>query len=117
MPAQQVMDELGVQMMSWAPFAEGLNDMFSQPELIQLGEQHGKSPAQVMLRWQMQRGIVAIPKSVRSERQQENMDVFDFELGPEDMAIIATMDRRVSSFFAHRDPEAVKRLANMGRNT
>lgn len=111
------MNELGVQMMSWAPFAEGLNDTFSQPELVQLGEKYGKSPAQIMIRWQIQRGIVAIPKSVRPDRQRENMDVFDFELSPEDMEKIAAMDRGVSSFFDHRDPEAVKRLASLGRDT
>lgn len=115
--AQNVMEELGVQMMSWAPFAEGLNDMFNQPELISLGEKHGKSAAQVMLRWQMQRGIVAIPKSVRPERQQENIDIFDFELSDEDMDTIAALDRGVSSFFDHRDPETVKRLSNYLRNT
>lgn len=115
--AQLVMDELGVQMMSWAPFAEGLNDMFTLSGLTQLGEKHGKSSAQIMLRWQMQRGIVAIPKSVRSERQQENMDIFDFELSQDDMDAIASLDRGVSSFFDHRDPEAVKRLASLGRDT
>ena len=115
--AENVMKELGVQMMSWAPFAEGLNEMFSQPELVQLGEKYDKSPAQIMIRWQMQRGIVAIPKSVRPERQQENMDVFGFELSPEDLDVIATLDRGVSSFFDHRDPEAVKRLASMARDT
>ena len=115
--AQAVMQELGVQMMSWAPFAEGLNEMFTQPELIQLGEKHGKSAAQIMIRWQIQRGIVAIPKSVRADRQSENMDVFDFELDSTDMELIATMDRAVSSFFDHRDPETVKRLASLGRDT
>lgn len=114
---QKVMQELGVQMMSWAPFAEGLNEMFTQPILLTLAEKYGKSAAQVMIRWQMQRGIVAIPKSVRSERQQENMDVFDFELSSEDMELIATMDRGVSSFFDHRDPETVKRLSSFLRDT
>lgn len=115
--AHKVMQELGVQPMSWAPFAEGLNDMFSQAELIEVGERHGKTPAQVMVRWQMQRGIVAIPKTVRPERMRENLDVFDFELSDEDMSAIAAMDRGVSSFFDHRDPETVKRLANLGRDT
>ena len=115
--AQIVMQELGVQMMSWAPFAEGLNDTFTQPELLALAEKHGKSSAQIMLRWQMQRGIVAIPKSVRAERIQENMNIFDFELSDEDMDAIAALDRGVSSFFDHRDPETVKRLASMARDT
>lgn len=115
--AQDVMQELGVQMMSWAPFAEGLNDTFTQPELVALAEKHGKSPAQIMLRWQMQRGIVAIPKSVRAERIRENIDIFDFELSVEDMDSIAALDRGVSSFFDHRDPETVKRLASMARDT
>lgn len=115
--AQNVMQELGVQMMSWAPFAEGLNEMFSEQALISIGAKHGKSAAQVMLRWQLQRGIVAIPKSVRSERQQENIDVFDFELSEGEMTAIAALDRGVSSFFDHRDPETVKRLVNLVRNT
>lgn len=115
--AQNVMQELGVQMMSWAPFAEGLNDTFTQPELVALAEKHGKSPAQIMLRWQMQRGIVAIPKSVHAERIQENMNIFDFELSDDDMDAIAALDRGVSSFFDHRDPETVKRLASMARDT
>lgn len=114
--AQDVMQELGIQMMSWAPFAEGLNDTFTQPELLALAEKHGKSTAQIMLRWQQQRGIVAIPKSVHAERIQENMDIFDFELTDEDMDAIATLDRAVSSFFDHRDPETVKRLASMARD-
>lgn len=115
--AQTVMDELGVRMMSWAPFAEGRNDMFSLPELHAVAEKHGKSPAQVMIRWQMQRGIIAIPKSVRPERMRENIDVFGFELDAEDMNTIAALDRGESSFFDHRDPESVKRLTSMGRNT
>lgn len=115
--AQDVMQELGVQMMSWAPFAEGLNGTFTQSELVALAEKYGKSPAQIMLRWQMQRGIVAIPKSVRSERIKENINIFDFELSDDDMDGIAALDRGVSSFFDHRDPETVKRLANMARDT
>ena len=115
--AQQTLEEFDVQMMSWGPFAEGLNAMFTEETLVKIGEQYGKSSAQVMLRWQMQRGIVAIPKSVRPERQAENFDIFDFELSDEDMAAIATLDRGESSFFNHRDPETVKRLAGATRNT
>lgn len=115
--AQQVMQELEVQMMSWAPFAEGLNNLFVQPELVEMAKKHDKSVAQIMIRWQMQRQIVAVPKSVRPERMRENIDVFDFELSADDMDEISALDRGVSSFFDHRDPETVKRLSNLGRDT
>lgn len=116
-PAQTVMQELGVQMMSWAPFAEGLNNTFTEPTLVEIAEKHGKSVAQVMVRWQMQRDIVAVPKSVRPERMAENINVFDFELSEDDMNEIVKLDKGVSSFFDHRDAETVKRLSNLGRDT
>jgi 2,5-diketo-D-gluconate reductase A len=114
---QQFLQELGVQIEAWAPFAEGRNGLFENEALRSIGERHGKSVAQVALRWLTQRGVVAIPKSVRADRMAENFNVFDFELSPEDMATIATLDTKTSSFFDHRDPEVVKRLGGAGRDT
>jgi 2,5-diketo-D-gluconate reductase A len=107
---QKVMQEHGVQIQSWGPFAEGRNNLFSDPTLSAIGEQHGKSVAQVVLRWLVQRDVVVIPKSVRPERMAENFDIFDFELTAEQMTTIAAMDRGESLFFSHRDPEIVKML-------
>eukprot|EP00769_Ergobibamus_cyprinoides_P001052 gnl/Ergobibamus_cyprinoides/2051.p1 GENE.gnl/Ergobibamus_cyprinoides/2051~~gnl/Ergobibamus_cyprinoides/2051.p1 ORF type:complete len:289 (+),score=124.54 gnl/Ergobibamus_cyprinoides/2051:45-869(+) len=88
----KLMEELGVRHMSWAPFAEGHNGLFAQPDLAAVGAKHGKSAAQVVLRWLVQRGVVAIPKSVHKERLQENIAVFDFELDEEDMARVARLE-------------------------
>lgn len=107
---QRFLQENGVQIESWGPFAEDKNDLFSNEQLTAIGRKHGKSVAQVVLRWLIQRGVVAIPKSVRKERMAENFAIFDFELTPEDMAAIATLDMGKSSFFDHRDPEMVKWL-------
>jgi 2,5-diketo-D-gluconate reductase A len=107
---QKVMQEHGVQIQSWGPFAEGRNNLFSDPTLSDIGEQHGKSVAQVVLRWLVQRNVVVIPKSVRPERMAENFDIFDFELTAEQMTTIAAMDTGESLFFSHRDPEIVKML-------
>jgi 2,5-diketo-D-gluconate reductase A len=104
------MRERGVQIESWGPFAEGRNDLFSDPGLSEIGAAHGKSVAQVVLRWLIQRDVVVIPKSVRAERMRENIDVFDFELTDDQMASIASMDTGSSLFFDHRDPEWVARL-------
>ncbi len=97
----------GIVSEAWAPFGEGRGDMFTLPELCRLGEKYGKSAAQVILRWQLQRGIVVIPKSVHRERMLENINVFDFELTAEDMAAVSALDRHESSFFSHRDPATV----------
>lgn len=113
--AQDYMKTKGVQMQSWAPFAEGHNDLFHNETLAAIGARYGKSVAQVVLRWQLQRGIVCIPKSVKKERMQQNFDVFDFTLSEEDMAAIAAMDTGVSSFFDHRDPAVVEMLAGLVR--
>lgn len=113
--AQDYMKSKGVQMQSWAPFAEGHNDLFHNETLAAIGARYGKSVAQVVLRWQLQRGIVCIPKSVKKERMQQNFDVFDFSLSEEDMAAIAAMDTGVSSFFDHRDPAVVEMLAGLVR--
>ena len=109
----QLMTERGVRHESWAPFAEGKNNLFSDPTLTQVSGAHGKSIAQVVLRWLIQRGVVVIPKSVRPERMTENLDVFDFELSPQEMAAIADLDTGKSLFFDHRDPEAVARLSGV----
>ena len=109
---QDLMRERGVQIESWGPFAEGRNNLFSDPVLSEIGDAHGKSVAQVVLRWLVQRGVVVIPKSVRAERMRENIDIFDFQLTDEQMARIADLDTGKSLFFDHRDPEAVTRLGN-----
>ena len=108
--AKVILDEYGVQAEAWGPFAEGRNGLFSNELLRSIGRKHGKSIAQLVLRWLNQRGIVAIPKSVRKERMTENFAIFDFELDQDDLASIATLDQKTSSFFDHRDPEKVKWL-------
>ncbi|MEJ5200227.1 MAG: aldo/keto reductase, partial [Anaerolineae bacterium] len=102
---QAFLEENKVQLEAWAPFAEGRNNIFQNEVLRSIAEKHRKTVAQVILRWLTQRRIVAIPKSVRKERIVENFNVFDFELSPEDMAAIATLDTKTSVFFDHRDPK------------
>ncbi len=114
---QRFLQENQVQIESWAPFAEGRNDMFQNDLLLALAARHRKSVAQIVLRWLTQRGVVAIPKSVRPQRIAENFDVFDFELSLEDMAAIATLDTGRSLFFDHRDPEMVRFLSEARRDT
>ncbi|MFE6756109.1 aldo/keto reductase [Streptomyces sp. NPDC057684] len=114
---QEVMRERGVQIESWGPFAEGRNNLFSDPVLSGIGAAHGKSVAQVVLRWLIQRGVVVIPKSVRADRMAENLDVFDFELTDDQMASIDAMDTGESLFFDHRDPEVVSRFGKLQPNT
>jgi 2,5-diketo-D-gluconate reductase A len=104
---QQLMGDRGVRMESWGPFAEGKNDLFSNPILTEIGSVHERSVAQVVLRWLVQRGVIVIPKSVRAERMRENLDVFDFELSEEEMSRIAELDTGDSLFFDHHDPEKV----------
>lgn len=98
----------GVQAEAWAPFAEGRNNLFQNEVLIDIGRKHGKSVGQVVLRWIVQRGIVALAKSVRKERMAENLAIFDFQLDETDIARIATLETGTSSFFSHRDPAIVK---------
>lgn len=107
---QDFLQENKVQIQSWGPFAEGKNDMFTNELLVTIGAKYNKSVAQVILRWLMQRGVVAIPKSVKKERIIENFNIFNFELNTEDMNAIATLDTKQSVFFDHRDPEIVKWL-------
>lgn len=111
--AAAVMAAEGVQIESWAPFAEGRNNLFGNEVLVSLAAKYRKSVAQVVLRWLIQRGVIVIPKSVRPERMAENIDVFDFHLAPEDMNLIATLDTEWSCFLSHRDPETVKWLGTM----
>ena len=107
---QELMREHGVQLESWGPFAEGQNNIFADPVLGEIGAAHGKSIAQVVLRWLIQRDVIVIPKSVRPERMRENIDVFDFELTGDEMARIAAMETGTTLFFDHADPEWVDRL-------
>ena len=108
--AHALLREYGIQTEAWGPFAEGKNGLFQNDVLAGIGSKHGKSIAQVVLRWLTMRGIVAIPKSVRKERMAENLAIFDFELDSDDVSAIATMDQKSSSFFDHRDPAMVKWL-------
>lgn len=115
--AQRILKESGIQMMAWAPFAEGRGGLFQNEVLTSLAAKHRRSVAQIVLRWLVQRGIVAIPKSVRPERMAENIAVFDFALDESDLAAIAALDTGRSQFFDHRDPETVKRLGGARRST
>lgn len=108
---QSFLEDNNVQMQSWGPFAEGKNNIFNNDLLISIGNKHDKSAAQIILRWLIQRNIVAIPKSVRKERMLENFNIFDFELSGDDMQMIQTLDTKESLFFDHRDPNMVKWLS------
>lgn len=106
-------DKYGIQMEAWAPFGEGRGGTFDNPEIVEIAEKYGKTPAQIMLRWQIQRGIVVIPKSTHIERMEENFNVFDFTLSEEDMNKIAGLDKAESSFFSHQDPKMVEWFVNI----
>jgi 2,5-diketo-D-gluconate reductase A len=107
---QELLVERGVQLESWGPFAEGKNDLFTNPLLAKIGSRHGKTVAQVVLRWLIQRDVVVIPKTVTPSRMVENFDVFGFELTAEDMAEIATLDTGASIFLDHRTPEMAQQM-------
>ena len=111
--AHKWMVKYGVQHEAWAPFGEGRGGMFEEPLLVEIGKKYGKTAAQVILRWELQRGIVVIPKSTHIERMEQNFNVFDFELSEEDMAKIAALDKKQSSFFSHYDPKMVEWFAQM----
>lgn len=98
---------------AWAPFGEGRGNMFTNPVLQKLGDKYNKTVAQVILRWQLQRGIVVIPKSTHKERMAQNLDLFDFTLTNEDMQAIAALDTKTSSFFSHQDPAMVEWFVKM----
>lgn len=106
----------GIQPEAWAPFAEGKNGIFQNEVLTGIGAKYGKSVAQVILRWLVQRDVVVLAKSVKPERMAENLDVFDFELSDEEMATIKTLDMETSQFFSHQDPERVKWFAGRTLN-
>jgi 2,5-diketo-D-gluconate reductase A len=108
---QELMQAEGVQIESWGPFAEGKNGLFTNETLAVIGEAHDKSVAQVVLRWLIQRGVVAIPKSVNPDRMAQNIDVFDFSLTDEEMTRIVDLHTGESQFFDHADPQMVRRLS------
>lgn len=105
---QEFLKENDVQIESWGPFAEGKNNLFTNPILASIAKKHNKSIAQVVLRWLTQRNVVAIPKSVHKQRIQENFNIFDFTLDSEDMKEIISLDKPESSFINHNDPQIVK---------
>ncbi len=107
------LEKYGVIHEAWAPFGEGRGNMFTNPVLQKLGDKYNKTVAQVILRWQLQRGIVVIPKSTHKERMAQNLDVFDFTLTDEDMQDIAALDTKTSSFFSHQDPAIVEWFVKM----
>ena len=106
--AGKYMDEFGTKTMSWAPLAEGRNGLFTDKTLTEIGREHGRSAAQVALRYLTQRDVIIIPKSVRRERMAENFNIYDFELTPDEMVRIESLDTAQSLFFDHNDPETVK---------
>lgn len=108
----QSLQKEGVLVEAWAPFAEGKNNLFSNETLQNIGDKYGKSIAQVVLRWLVERDIVVLAKSVNPERMKQNLDIFDFELTDEDTAQIATLDSNDSQFFSHADPEMIKALTS-----
>lgn len=108
---QTIMNEYNVQMQSWAPFAEGRNNMFTNEVLLSIAKKYNKSIAQVILNWLVKRNIVVIPKTVRKERMEENFNIFDFELNESDIKLISSLDKNESSFFSHQDYKMVKLLS------
>ena len=111
-----LMEELGVKVQAWAPFGEGLKGMFQEPVLKRLAEKHGKTPAQIILRWDIQRGVAVIPKSVHRERMEENLDIWDFTLDQEDMEQIRTLDKGQPSMLDTRKPSEVRRVYDYLKN-
>lgn len=111
--ARKWLDKYSVVHESWAPFGEGRNGLFENEILKEIGKKHNKTTAQVMLRWNIQRGVVVIPKSVHKDRMEENFNVFDFELSEKDMQEIAKLDTQNSLFFSHYDPNMVEWFAKM----
>lgn len=111
-----LMRELGVQPEAWAPFAEGLKGMFSEQVLQEIGKKHGKTPAQIILRWNVQQGIVVIPKSVHRERMEENLSIWDFSLDSSDMEKITTLDKGCPSMLDTREVSEVRRVYDYLKN-
>ncbi len=111
--AKKWMEKYGVQIEAWAPLGEGRGGLFENETLKTIGQKYGKTPAQVMLRWNIQRGVVVLPKSTHKERMAENLNVFDFALTDEDMTAIAALDTATSAFFSHYDPNMVEWFVKM----
>lgn len=112
----KLMEEFGIQPEGWAPFAEGLKGMFTEPVLAEIGAKHEKTPAQVILRWDVQRGVAVIPKSVHKERMAENLAIWDFELDTEDMARIASLDQGCPSMLDTREVSEIRRVYDYLKN-
>lgn len=112
----QIMKELGVQPQAWAPFAEGLKGMFTEPVLMEIAAKHGKTPAQVILRWNVQQGVIVIPKSIHRERMAENLDIWDFELDAADLGKIKELDTGSPSMLDTRKISEVKRVYDYLKN-
>lgn len=110
--AQENMEKYGVHIEAWAPFGEGRNNMFTNDTLVNIGKKYGKSSAQVILRWLIQRGVIIACKSTHIERMEENFNVFDFELSSDDMKEISALDLNDSLFFNHQDPKMVEWFDN-----
>ncbi|MGM9609232.1 MAG: aldo/keto reductase, partial [Eubacteriales bacterium] len=106
-------EKYGLQVEAWAPFGEGREGLFEDEVLSDIGRRYGKTTAQVILRWHIQRGVIVIPKSTHKERMEENFRVFDFSLSDEDMRRIEELDRRASVFFSHTDPSMVEWFVKM----
>ena len=113
--AQDYNSKYGVQLQAWAPFAEGRNGIFDNTTLKTIGDKYGKSIAQVILRWLLQRGIVPLSKTENKERMLHNIDIFDFELNKDDMDKISTLDKKESSFFNHQEASSIEMLASLIR--
>lgn len=111
--AKKWMDKYGIQLEAWAPFGEGRGGLFENPVLLQIAEKYKKTTAQIILRWNIQRGVVVIPKSTHKTRMKENLNVFDFVLTQTDMNRISTLDKNQSSFFSHSDPAMVEWFVRM----
>lgn len=111
--AQKWMEKYGVQIEAWAPFGEGRGGLFTNETIAKIAAKYGKTVAQVILRWELQRGIVVIPKSVHVERMEQNFDVFNFALSDDDMRVMASLDKKQSSFFSHTDPNMVEWFVKM----
>lgn len=114
--SEKILKEYGTQLESWAPFAEGKNNFFTNEVVMKIGKKHNKSIAQITLRYFIQRNVVVIPKTVNKKRMIENISVFDFELSADEMQQIASLDKKETSFFSHRDPELVKFILNYDKN-
>lgn len=112
--AKKWMDKYEVQIEAWAPFGEGRGGLFENPVLTAIGEKYGKTSAQVMLRWNIQRGVVVLPKSTHIERMEQNFNIFDFTLSDEDMTAISKLDTQTSSFFSHYDRPNQRQNADFG---